>query len=135
MKKPSTLKFIMNISFLPSVCIHRSIILIFIEKKVSSAIFDFHFHENPRFHDEFQALYRMNEGEEEPVHNFFSLHTTFPFNMGCYHTNMAKTMTTNLGLLGLLRLLGLLGLLGLQSLLSLSFCLLCCSFGFLLSFR
>ena len=33
MKKFSTLKFIMNTSFLPSICIYRSIILIFIEKK------------------------------------------------------------------------------------------------------
>ena len=34
MKKFSTLKFIMNTSFLPSICIHRSIILISIEKSV-----------------------------------------------------------------------------------------------------
>ena len=62
MKKSSTLKLIMNISFLSSICIHRSIFLIFIAKKKSmlvnffpqkifcSAIFDFH------FCDEFQAL-------------------------------------------------------------------------------
>ena len=66
MKKSSTLKFIMNISFLPSICIHGSIILIFIEKsmlvdffpmeKFFSAIFDFHFRENPRVCNEFQAL-------------------------------------------------------------------------------
>ena len=67
MKKSSTLKFIMNISFVPSVCIHRPIILIFIEKSMLAdffpheknyfpAIFNFHFRENPRFCDEFQAL-------------------------------------------------------------------------------
>ena len=67
LKQPSTLKFIMNISFLPSICNHRSIILIFREKKCASrflpprkiffsAIFDFHFREYPHFHDEFQAL-------------------------------------------------------------------------------
>ena len=66
LKKCSTLKFMTNISFVPSICIHRSIILIFIEKsmlvdffprkKYFSAIFDFHFRENPRFPDEFPAL-------------------------------------------------------------------------------
>ena len=39
MKKSSTLKFIMNISFLTSICIHRSIIFIFIGKKVCLSIF------------------------------------------------------------------------------------------------
>ena len=39
LKKSSTLKFIMNISFLPSICIHRSIILIFIEKKYACRFF------------------------------------------------------------------------------------------------
>ena len=34
LKKYSTLKFIMNISFVPSTCIHRSIILIFIGKSI-----------------------------------------------------------------------------------------------------
>ena len=34
LKKSNTLKIIMNISFLPSICIHRSIILIFIEKSM-----------------------------------------------------------------------------------------------------
>ena len=58
----------MNIGFVPSVCTHRRIILIFIEKVCLSiislkeyffpAIFDFHFRENPRFRDEFQALSR-----------------------------------------------------------------------------
>ena len=69
LKKSSTPKFIMNISFVPSICIHRSIILIFIKKKkdvcllilfptenIFSMIFDFHFRQNPRFRDEFQAL-------------------------------------------------------------------------------
>ena len=71
MKKSSTLKFITNISFVPSICIHRSIILIFIEKsmladffphgkKYFPVIFDFHFRENPRFCDEFQALLKVN---------------------------------------------------------------------------
>ena len=65
-KKYSTLKFIMNISFVPSVCIHRSIVLISIEKVCLSiffphgiyffVIFDFNFREKPRFRDEFQAL-------------------------------------------------------------------------------
>ena len=56
-----------------SICIHRSIILIFIEKKKSmlvdffsrqkyfSAIFDFHFCKNPSFRDEFQALIILGE--------------------------------------------------------------------------
>ena len=68
MKKSSTVKFIMKISFLPSICIHRSMILIFIGKKVClsifppqkifcSAIFDFPVRKNPRFCEEFQALY------------------------------------------------------------------------------
>ena len=39
LKKSITLKFIMNISFVPSVCINRSFILIFIEKKVCMSIF------------------------------------------------------------------------------------------------
>ena len=63
LKKSSTLKFIMNISFLTSICVRRSIILIFIGEKVClsiffqrknffSTIFDFHFRENPRFRDE-----------------------------------------------------------------------------------
>ena len=63
LKKSSTLKFIKNISFLTSICIHRSITLIFTGKKVCLSIFfpnrkffsttfDFHFRENPRFRDE-----------------------------------------------------------------------------------
>ena len=63
LKKSSTLKFTMNISFLTSICVRRSIILIFIGEKVClliffqrktffSMIFDFHFRENPRFRDE-----------------------------------------------------------------------------------
>ena len=39
LKKSSTLKFIMNISFLFSICIPRSIILIFIEKKYACQFF------------------------------------------------------------------------------------------------
>ena len=39
LKKSSTLKFIMNISLLTSICIHRSIIWIFIGKKVCLSIF------------------------------------------------------------------------------------------------
>ena len=39
LKKSSTLKFIMNISFLTSICIHRSITLIFTGKKVCLSIF------------------------------------------------------------------------------------------------
>ena len=71
LKKSSTLKFMMYITFVPSICIHRSIILIFMEKYACqffslrkilfSAIFDFHFHENPCFRDEFQALRRYYE--------------------------------------------------------------------------
>ena len=67
LKKCSTLKFMMNISFVLSICFHRSIILIFIEKsmlvdsfshtkKYFSVIFDFHLRENPCFHDQFQAM-------------------------------------------------------------------------------
>ena len=36
LKKYSTLKFKMNISFVPSICIHRSIVLIFIENSIFS---------------------------------------------------------------------------------------------------
>ena len=36
LKKSSTLMFMMNISFVPSICIHRSIIFILIEKKIST---------------------------------------------------------------------------------------------------
>ena len=39
LKKSSTLKFIMNVSFLTSICIHRSITLIFIGKKVCISLF------------------------------------------------------------------------------------------------
>ena len=39
LKKCSTLKFMTNISFVPSICFHRSIILIFIERKVCLSIF------------------------------------------------------------------------------------------------
>ena len=65
LKKSSTLKFIMNISFVPSVCIYRSIILTFIGKKYAFRFFprniiflrfDFNFRENPHFLDKLQAL-------------------------------------------------------------------------------
>ena len=62
LKKCSTPKFMTNISFVPSICIHRSITLIFTEKKYACRffsmenIFDIHFRENPRFCDEYQAL-------------------------------------------------------------------------------
>ena len=66
LKRSSTLKFIMNTSFALSICIQRSIILIFIGKKyachffptenIFSVIFNSYFRKNPRFHDEFQAL-------------------------------------------------------------------------------
>ena len=36
MKKSSTLLFMMNINFVPSICIHRSTIFIFTEKKIST---------------------------------------------------------------------------------------------------
>ena len=49
LKKSSTLKFIMNISFLPSICIHRSIILIFIEKKYACRFFSHGKYFVPRF--------------------------------------------------------------------------------------
>ena len=49
LKKSSTLKFIMNITFLPSICIHRSMILIFIEKKCM--LVDFFAMENILFHN------------------------------------------------------------------------------------
>ena len=61
-------KFITNISFVPSICIHRSIISILIGKEkvclsiffpwiiCFSAISYFHFRENPRFRAKFQAL-------------------------------------------------------------------------------
>ena len=39
LKKSSTPKFIMNISFVPSICIHRSIILIFTEKTYACPFF------------------------------------------------------------------------------------------------
>ena len=39
LKKCSTLKFMMNISFVPSICIHRSIILIFKEKSMLADFF------------------------------------------------------------------------------------------------
>ena len=39
LKKSSTLKFMMNISFVPSIFIHRSIILIFMEEKYSCWFF------------------------------------------------------------------------------------------------
>ena len=59
-----TLKFMTNISFAPSICIHRSIILIFIEKKYACQFFSprkIHFFHDflysfPHFNDEFQAL-------------------------------------------------------------------------------
>ena len=67
MKKSSTLKFMTNISFVPSICIHRFIVFIFIEKKsmlvdlfsmekIFFREFDFNFRENRRFCDEFHAL-------------------------------------------------------------------------------
>ena len=66
LKKFSTLKFIMNIGFLPSLCIHRSIILIYIEKSMLVDFFPtentlfrdfwFSFLQNPCFCDEFQTL-------------------------------------------------------------------------------
>ena len=57
-----------NISFVPSIYIHRSIILIFIEKSMLVDFFsteniffhNFHFRENPHFRDEFQALANAN---------------------------------------------------------------------------
>ena len=66
LKKFSTPKFMMIFSFVSSIWIHRSIILlIFIEKsmlgffswkKFCSTIFYFHFCENPHFREKFQAL-------------------------------------------------------------------------------
>ena len=41
-EKKYTLKFMTNISFVPSICIHRSIILIFIDKKKFACRFFFH---------------------------------------------------------------------------------------------
>ena len=71
----------MNVSFVPSISIHRSIILIFIVKKVClsiffrPAIFDFHFCENPRFRDEFQTLHYPNSsGLTTETSNFYSPH-------------------------------------------------------------
>ena len=60
MKKSSTLKFIMNISFLTSICIHRFIVLIFIggksmligffQRKIFfPTILNFHFRQNRHF--------------------------------------------------------------------------------------
>ena len=81
LKKSNTLKFMTNISFVPSVCIHRSIILIFIEKEVCLSIFfhgkyifpwfDFHFRENPRFWDEFQALVSVYCERASLICNFY----------------------------------------------------------------
>ena len=67
LKKFSILKFMMNISFLPLICIQRSITLISMGKKsmlvdffprkiFCSTIFDFHLSGNPRFREEFPAL-------------------------------------------------------------------------------
>ena len=53
LKKSSTLKFIMYISFVPSVCIHRSIISIFKDKKYACRFFPM---ENIIFQD-FQFLF------------------------------------------------------------------------------
>ena len=71
MKKSSTLKFMMYISFVPLICIHRSIILISIEKSmlvdfvstenIFSSISDFPFRKNSRFCDKFQALITLSE--------------------------------------------------------------------------
>ena len=52
MKKSSTPEFMKSINFVPSICIHRSIILVFIAKKSMlfdffPTIFHFHFRENP----------------------------------------------------------------------------------------
>ena len=49
LKKSSTLKFIMNISFQTSICIYRSIILIFTGKKVCLRIFSNGKYLFPRF--------------------------------------------------------------------------------------
>ena len=80
LKKCCTLKFMTNISCVPSICIHRSITLIFIEKTVClsifshgkfifSAILDFHFCENPRFRDKFQALNHDNNNNNTNNNN------------------------------------------------------------------
>ena len=63
LKKSSKLKFMMNISFVPSIHIHhlnfprKNMLVDFPPmENICSAMFDFHFRENPRFRDEFQAL-------------------------------------------------------------------------------
>ena len=55
LKKPSTLKFMMITSFVPSNFIEQKYTF-FVNGKFFCVIFDFHFHENPRFRNEFQAL-------------------------------------------------------------------------------
>ena len=95
LKKCSTLKFIMNISFVPSIWIHRSIILIFIGKKVClsiffprkiyfSAIFYFHFRDNPCSRDEFKAL------KKHPV-PFPHTQTALPF-LHTQSVSLSKTV-------------------------------------------
>ena len=102
----------MNIGFVPSICIHRSIILIFIEKKVCfsifwgagggggrgacdgkkmfSAIFDFHFHKSPCFCDKFQALINvwMYCFHTSLAYQSYNMHMT-----GTYMTKMLQVYT------------------------------------------
>ena len=68
-------KFMTNISFVPSICIYRSIILIFIVclsifsmEIYFSAIFDYHNRENPRFRNEFQALIHAKIWQQQLLH-------------------------------------------------------------------
>ena len=94
LKKSSTLKFILCISFLPSICIHRSIILIFKEKSMlvdffpgkmfCFAILNFHFHENPCFCDECQALHHATKKSKDllPERIWYE---------SCYHTCVPLT--------------------------------------------
>ena len=51
LKKSSTLKYMTSISFVLSICIHRSIILIFIEKKYACWFVDFSPTQNMFFHN------------------------------------------------------------------------------------
>ena len=51
LKESSTIKFIMNTSFVPSICIHGSIILIFIEKSMLVDFFPHGKYFFPRFSD------------------------------------------------------------------------------------
>ena len=90
-----------NISFVPSICIHRSIILIFTNKKmflhgkyIFPRFFDFHFRENPCFRNKFQAL--TNKSHETILCGLMVRHLPWEQETWGWYSRFQPSVTSNL---------------------------------------